>query len=847
MEQQAKLGKYSLFTKCIALVLTVALMVNFTLAANAAASTEYVREVILVVANDEKGAETQAAKASEKTDDKRKYYVVDTPVYESETTKTWLCYATTTKPGLALTSIKAMNMTGGWSYDAYNDLLDSMWDTASILVDDLLIAVREYNTNLAAGKSDAVYAKSVFDLLKNEEDDSEQLVSAFFAEAGTEPLATEQESAYKARLTRFVMESNTSILGSIENTLMLACSDTKGNLLDALEDPVYLSSIDGIQYSENYHQYDLAADDLINSLAETQKELALYENSKHMFTDAMEQMVIMQEEELNLRAEDEQPSEEEYPSWREKTLAKIRSDAAEEDDNPFGFNEDQIAVAQELCAQEAYYNERSPEEQQLYTTGRMLYNALTACEYLGYTVGNDREYTNLLGLIERYDLNNTTQKNKYKRSDFYPLLNRLSDGQLAMMKVGFTQLIASITTDTEVFALNKSATLAALNAKAEEGMEIKEGETVSVYYGVDRSLFEKDSGIALTSKALDASQQETPLGESQAKYQKMERIATYAMIASAGASALTLATFYAIPVAMKIGFLNGAQAVAGVSYQFYEAGTTVAALVNRFTQQTLITISTGAPNNAFTGTFMQCTRAFIMVNGGITMVFAVANIIAIAAFIISMIVTIVASIAAKNADKPYIDIPRVMCSYQQIFTDSGQSDEEDYIYYYGVKNPLLDQTDQDRAAAAKDENGKETTYILNYRVADVANWDLHGENREWIALYASTDERAGKLILAGSFFVTTERNAIGAGYTPVERFNIGSAYDMHTYYGYCAGSSVGQRFVAYQMDRYASASGSASVFSGVSPIGTLVVGIVAGGAIGTLITYFVFKKRKTVQ
>ena len=102
MEQQVKLGKYSLFMKCIAVMLIVALMVNFTLAANAAASTEYVREVIVVVASDSVGAKAQAKKASEKTKDpeppehERTYYVVDTPIYDSGTTKTWLCYATTT-------------------------------------------------------------------------------------------------------------------------------------------------------------------------------------------------------------------------------------------------------------------------------------------------------------------------------------------------------------------------------------------------------------------------------------------------------------------------------------------------------------------------------------------------------------------------------------------------------------------------------------------------------------------------------------------------------------------------------------------------------------------------------
>ena len=88
MESQTQSGKYSLLMKCIAVVLTLVMMVNFTLTANAAETKEYVREIILVVAGNKEEATAQAAKASEKTDDKRTYYVVDTPIYDSGTTKT---------------------------------------------------------------------------------------------------------------------------------------------------------------------------------------------------------------------------------------------------------------------------------------------------------------------------------------------------------------------------------------------------------------------------------------------------------------------------------------------------------------------------------------------------------------------------------------------------------------------------------------------------------------------------------------------------------------------------------------------------------------------------------------
>ena len=128
-----------------------------------------------------------------------------------------------------------------------------------------------------------------------------------------------------------------------------------------------------------------------------------------------------------------------------------------------------------------------------------------------------------------------------------------------------------------------------------------------------------------------------------------------------------------------------------------------------------------APAQGFTGTFKNCLNAFIRA-GGIGTVITVINLIAIAAMIISLIVKLVEEQKAFGSDAPYIDIPRVICSYQPLY----DSDEEDYIYYYGVKNPLLDETDQARASKVKDENGNATN-ILEHRIGDVANWTLRGK------------------------------------------------------------------------------------------------------------------------
>ena len=851
MKENVMRSRYSLLAKCFSVILVIALMVNFTTSAFAAdAKEKYVREVIIITADDYDQAVEKAAEASQKTDDNRPYTVLEDPIYDSGTTKTFLCYATTNKASLALTSIKAMNMEGGWSYDEYNKYLDELWSKACMLVDDMLTAIREYNVNLAAETSNAVYAERILNLLY--EDDSKQTVSAFFAEAGTKAFEDdEKENEYKTRLTTFVMEANTSILCSIENALMLACADSyKGagdNLFDGMEQNTFLASVNGMK---GYTQYDSYVDDIITSLPEAQEAITFYKKSGHMYTAAMEEVALMLEEAIISEARDEGQDDDEIIAGHDESVKEMRELAADEE-NPFELDDTLYKAAKALCAYDKYYNGLSAEEKTKYTTGRMLYAAFSECLYTGYKDENgDREYTCLLDLVMKYDLNYPlTPVENYKKSDFYPLIYQMSDGQRAMLKVGFTQFVASVVTPVELLETNKAVTLAALNEQTEEGTEITDEDTVSVYYGVDRSLFEKDSGIALTSQAI-AESKEKPLGESNDKYKKMDQIATYAMIASGATAALLTGGALGFTAAMYFDF--AASAAAEESSNFYlvalklidrtpgvfgEGGTLqviVDAAGNELVR--LGTTSTGK----FLGSFGQCLQAFIN-SGLLTSALFVVNLVCIAAFIISLIIKIVASQEIDNADKPYIDIPRVMCSYQPIFSEKGEDTEEDYMYYYGVVNPLLSQADQDRASAAIAEDGTQTN-ILKYGIGDVANWSLNGKNREWIALYASSDKRAGNPILADSFVVTSDPLTIKDGLVAVQKFNFGDPYNMHTYYGIASEETVENRYIGYRME--SNQPSVASVFSEVSPLGTLVVGALAGGTLGTLITYFVIKKQK---
>lgn len=876
MEERKSFIRYSFIFKAVAVMLIMALVANFTLSAKAEeAQKKYVREIIIVTADTLKQAKEKADAASKATYDdsnpgkRRDYIVFETPIYEGTVngvaTKTWLCYATTNNRNLAVTSIKAMNMRGGWSYEEYDKFLAEAWDKAGILVNDMIVAVREYNVNLEAETPGAVYAAELLDLLY--EDDTEQTVASFFKGMGKAPYTdkTKEDDCIK-KMTTFVMESNVNILCSIENALMLACADTYtkeklgygANLFEGLEEPIFLNTIsDEVDYPE----FDNYADDIINSLPQMQEALFFYMSDDAVqYTLEMEEVAGLLEDYVVMTAKENGMSDEDIIDKREEYFLDLLDDVAE-GRSDFDLTDEQIETADEIRKYNKYFDNLTIDKQELYSTGRMLYAAFSNCNYLGYKYPNgERQYDTLLDLMTYYDLSDKlAPKENYLRKDFYPIISLMSPGQRSMLKVGFTQLVSSVVTGVEILRLSKSVALAAINDKLEDGEEpIKEGDIVSVYSCVDRSLYEPDSGIALTKDAVQKTK-EIPLSPEQAELEKAEKIANWVMIASGATAAILTGTMIGMVMYMQSVF-SAATAMttqicfgvmADITAVAVQAGTaSMQLLKSTITKEVVVRIGQQV-GTSYSGTFFQGLRAF-MFSGAIGTVLTILNVLAIAGFLIALIIKFKERKKAEKADTPYIDIPRVMCSYEPLFSetaDGGKSDEEDYIFYYGAKNPGLTKADQDRAANVGDVDGNKTD-ILNHGIGDVANWSLKGPKREWIALYAANDLRAGNPILAGKFMVTSDWNKIGKagsdgeGYVALKKFGEGAAYDMQNF---CSAtledSSVGERYIGYMMES-SYASQGASVFSNITPFGMLVIGAVTGGGLGALCTYFINRKRK---
>lgn len=253
--------KYSLFLKFIAVVLAVALLANPVLSASAdSGKGKYIEDVILITRPDYSDACKKANSYSAEAG--KTYYVLEKPIHTfkngTASYSTFLAYSTTDTPGKAITSIKAMNMEGGWSYDEYDKYLERMIEQTTLMVNDFLAAIREYNTNLAAKKPNTVFAKGILDLYIYDDLEDKPL-SEFFAEAGTVKSAeqypktdgfktAEAAAEYKANLQKFIMEANVKVVCTVENALMLACNESYNgvgaNLFRGMEQNYFMQSID---------------------------------------------------------------------------------------------------------------------------------------------------------------------------------------------------------------------------------------------------------------------------------------------------------------------------------------------------------------------------------------------------------------------------------------------------------------------------------------------------------------------------------------------------------------------------------------------------------------------------
>ena len=449
------------------------------------------------------------------------------------------------------------------------------------------------------------------------------------------------------------------------------------------------------------------------------------------------------------------------------------------------FDEGKLSISKEFSdllklyeSDLACYNDHSIDLAEV-KTGENLYNILKACAYHGYENNGTYEYDTLYELVMKYDMTGEEEpKETYRPSDFYPIIAQLSDGHRGMLKTGIVNLVLSVVVDAEQYQKSFEILKETIReqAKGECALESvnPEDPSYSIFGGIDRGLFEEDSGIAMMESAAKRTIQEkdfTFTGELTEK-EKQKQIFTCLMIGSGATGAFAL-----VMVAIGSLVVRKTQAVLIAGAQkFFGSGSqaAVAKLIQTYGK----------------GTYAGVVQAQT-IGRVVAQVFGVVLTVAIITLIVVALVFELKEIWKAPETADYIGIPRVVCNAQKITTyymnlDGNYTvnhDADGYIYYYGVKNPTLKDDEQDDS---KNAIGKD-------KIADVANWSQSGL-RQWIALYTTKDLRAGQPILASSL----EINANGFQFESraVSMFDNGTSCDMQQYF---KGTPI-HKYLHYVMD-----------------------------------------------
>lgn len=253
----------------IAFVMAVMLAVINPLQLAAASKELYVSEIVVIT-------EKERDKA---IDDG--YIVVVTPLYVNklydDAKSTYLAYKTTDKPEDAITDIRLMNMNGGFSFEEYQKLMESLRENAKITAAELWDAVVAFRE---AYKSEnrPTNAKLAYDVLNVIYDDD--VIGSDKQPMRLGDLFLDEKKLPDASSDTFItlfLESNTSVLHIIYLALAHACSrDENGqSFMDLImEDPNEII----MQYADD-DSLDSYVDSIYSSMADLRRQLVIYRDS----------------------------------------------------------------------------------------------------------------------------------------------------------------------------------------------------------------------------------------------------------------------------------------------------------------------------------------------------------------------------------------------------------------------------------------------------------------------------------------------------------------------------------------------------------------------------------------
>ena len=722
----------------------------------------------------------------------------------------YLGYKTTTDSKEAITDLALMNMKGGYSTADYDALMEVQMKSQIIpFVKNFMATINEYRENYNSDiESNRIRAQYVHDMLNKLTDDDcggAGLGDLFLNETKYEmgddaynALSDEQKKEH-ADIVTIVAQSNGQATLLMNNLLTRASDTNEDTWIDRFSELTYddLADLTGMSPSDAFAElsmlYDDDATDLLYIWDDFREELESYEESLQNIVDS--------------EGFDYEGMEEKYDNFDMETASS-----------------DEV-----LEALIDMTDERSETTQTVADLG-----VIAVHEYL-----DSIEYGD--GTLLDFFMQ-TSEEIEEDITVLYPLIASLTDGQRAGMEyVSLKELILMTVTDAEEF----------------DNGELESIETVSIYDGVDRGIYQK-GGVALTSDAL----RKDALEKSAEGTSPLLSTFTKVMI---GVSAASIVASITSIVARNMYFAKAAASMTQIQTAISTLKTSIAT-----NQQTLTQLGNTINNSHyFAGgaagivettpngikyintmadvpddvakamtEFMSTRSAIEQSEKTIQKLESTyQNVAASKVTVNRLMVGVTVAMVIITAFTTYLTWRDMQAHYRVDFTPvPNYMVEEKDIVGYNSRGEKIILKNQSAYYKVVESNLKKGDYKFD-EIGAVA--DMNGcVGKQWLALYAVRNQ-AMEPILASSLMVVVGSSSIPAGYsTGIHMFGSKSAFNLNSNL-YDWNESAKSVFVYYKTDSSA-ASTTGSNFTG----GTLALTGGAGLAVGAIVTALAMKPRK---
>ena len=415
----------------------------------------------------------------------------------SEKRSVFLGYKTTTNPEEAITDMKIMNMNGGYSYEAYEKVLEDTKAEKEHFLENIMAALKEYRENYKKpeGTAGRTRAKIAHDALNKFKDDDS---GALMGDLLLNTLKSEDEAAWEADPTQhadmvtILMQGNSTCVSEIMQNLSIA-ADT--------EDNSWLNRVLGDQgIPENPETESDEAGDEDETETKTEPEQKTEQPEQETETAAPAESrqtkfdTFFAEYQAQRPALNKDETAAELIAMYDDDAKKFASSLVGLQNLLDNYTRSELTIAATDEEATAYFKEHEFEDRRIWMTAANLYYTLAELHYgmdslLDYLVYTDDDYLTDDALLDGYEALGLPQ-----RAKLYPFVAAMSRGQRCLLE--YTAMDRLVT-----MGLTDNSTLKSIAATMDDSeMEADKLEVCSVYADVNRDDF-KVGEIAVTNAA----------------------------------------------------------------------------------------------------------------------------------------------------------------------------------------------------------------------------------------------------------------------------------------------------------------------------------------------------------